>query len=1224
MRISRASWFTGIAAVLWIGIAAPAVVADRIELDLDFQGVEIEQAPGGAVIVTSPDCATFNEPGLPLIPARRAAILLPPGHAVASVRAIPSPPQAIEGSFAIAHAETPRPISDPGPFPPTLPDPAVYGSDEAYPPAHARLVTEQTAWGHRIAYFRVYPVTIQPLSGRIHWSERIRLEVETAPIAGADPFAIPNLKRDGATLERLAEWVSNPEGLDAYASARTTPPLGSRLDPDNYPYLIVTSPAMAEAYQSLALYESSRGLRARIMTIDEIEGLYPGRDSAERLRNFVIDAYNNWNTRYLMLGGDSNVIPVRNLYVDAGGTIDAFPGDCYYEALDGNWNADGDDLWGEPGEEDFIGELAAGRVTAANPNELANWMRKNSMYVEQPVLSEIQKALFMGERMDDVPTYACIYMDDVKDYCCDWGYCTSGYPNTYQKLMLCDGPGYDWTAADAIAMFNSGIPTSHHLGHANTTYGMKMSNGDVVSFTNDGVAHSFTFMSTQGCYSNNFDNTGTPALSEVFTLDDNCAVAFLGNTRYGWYCPGYDIGPSQHYDREFVDARYGDGIARVGDMNVDSKVDVVWQMDPWNRWCHYELCLIGDPAMPQWNRLMGQLSLVHSGSYVMGQGGYTVTVKAGTLPVALAQVTIYSDDLSVCVTATTNLFGQVTLDPSPTTPAPLHVKAVKNDYLPVTGTIAIDPGQQPWLEWSATLIDDDNAGGSVGDGDGSADMGETGQFRITLANIGHVPAPNSCASLSCDDPRIVIVDGTAAYGTIPALGSGVNLDDFIVRIPLDIVDLEVVRFRLGIACDGHAPWEDSFDITLHAPILSLHSWSIDDTAHGDGEGDLDPGEAVAIRVVLSNSGSDGGREITATLSCDEPMLGLGLDISGDALLPAGSTEELSPPFLATLDIRMPTESIIHFGLRATTWCGQILDAGFDLRVASLVEELLEEDSGWTVGAAGDNATQGTWVRGDPVGTWRNGQPVQPEDDHTPEGMACFVTGQGPVGGTANFSDVDGGKTTLLSPIFDLSDAIEPRLVYWRWYTNNIAQWPNEDIWQVDVSANGGATWVSLENTTASANQWVRMEFDLADYIPLTSTVRLRFVASDLGFDSLVEAAIDDLSIETLPAPGAAEEAAAWKPRFGIDRLSPNPIAGISSGGAVVEYAIPRAGLASIRLYDVRGALVHTLVEAPTDPGVHRLDWDGRDAAGRTLPAGLYFIRLQASGRSEVRKVVLLH
>jgi hypothetical protein len=354
------------------------------------------------------------------------------------------------------------------------------------------------------------------------------------------------------------------------------------------------------------------------------------------------------------------------------------------------------------------------------------------------------------------------------------------------------------------------------------------------------------------------------------------------------------------------------------------------------------------------------------------------------------------------------------------------------------------------------------------------------------------------------------------------------------------------------------------------------------------------------------------------------MLSFASDHAAHPLLPTGGAEELAPPFQAVLSINMPTESFIHFDLQTTTWCGQPFDAGFDVRVASFIEDLLEVDSGWTAGAGDDDATAGAWVRGDPIGTWREAEAVQPEDDHTPEGIACFVTGQGDPGQSANYSDVDGGKTTLLSPVFNLTTAVEPRLVYWRWYTNNLAQFPNEEVWQVDVSSDGGTSWTTLEHTTASDNQWQRVEFVLTDYIDLTAAVRLRFVASDYGYDSLVEAAIDDVSIESLPALEAADENAPWTPQSGLGRIAPNPLL-LTSGvrSVAIEFAVPKTGNVDLRIFDVSGALIRNLCASRRDAGVHQVAWDGRDTAGRPVPAGMYFIRFRTAGEADLRKVALL-
>src|SRR5262249_55871493 len=78
-----------------------------------------------------------------------------------------------------------------------------------------------------------------------------------------------------------------------------------------------------------------------------------------------------------------------------------------------------------------------------------------------------------------------------------------------------------------------------------------------------------------------------------------------------------------------------------------------------------------------------------------------------------------------------------------------------------------------------------------------------------------------------------------------------------------------------------------------------------------------------------------------------------------------------------------------------------------------VAETFETAGAWTVGAPGDDATSGLWERATPVGTI-----AAPYLDVTgAPGTQCFVTGAGVPGGAAGDADVDGGKTTLLSPVF---------------------------------------------------------------------------------------------------------------------------------------------------------------------------------------------------------------
>ncbi len=170
----------------------------------------------------------------------------------------------------------------------------------------------------------------------------------------------------------------------------------------------------------------------------------------------------------------------------------------------------------------------------------------------------------------------------------------------------------------------------------------------------------------------------------------------------------------------------------------------------------------------------------------------------------------------------------------------------------------------------------------------------------------------------------------------------------------------------------------------------------------------------------------------------------------------------------------------------------------------------EVSAGWVSGAVGDTATTGIWTRGNPIGT-----AAQPEDDHTPTpGTQCWFTGQGSAGGSIGENDIDGGATTLLTPNLDMSALSNPVVRYWRWYVNS-GNGTVDDVFRVDVS-NNGTTWVNVETLSGSqSGGWVEASFSVEDYVALSSTVRVRFVAEDTGGGSIVEAAIDDFSIDEL-------------------------------------------------------------------------------------------------------------
>ncbi|MFZ4575686.1 MAG: M36 family metallopeptidase, partial [Phycisphaerales bacterium] len=196
-----------------------------------------------------------------------------------------------------------------------------------------------------------------------------------------------------------------------------------------------------------------------------------------------------------------------------------------------------------------------------------------------------------------------------------------------------------------------------------------------------------------------------------------------------------------------------------------------------------------------------------------------------------------------------------------------------------------------------------------------------------------------------------------------------------------------------------------------------------------------------------------------------------------------------------------------------------------------VADDVESDRGWTVGP--NTATSGLWVRVNP-----NGTSAQPEDDASPFGTTCWVTGQGIAGGAAGNADVDNGATVLTSPAYDLSGTADAIVSYYRSYDNTQGGSPGTDPFYVQISTDNGATWRNAEVVGPSGPGttigWVRAEWTLSSVgATPTSQVRFRFIADDASPASLVEAAVDEFRVAVYacgPAPCAAD----WNTDGGVD------------------------------------------------------------------------------------------
>jgi hypothetical protein len=215
----------------------------------------------------------------------------------------------------------------------------------------------------------------------------------------------------------------------------------------------------------------------------------------------------------------------------------------------------------------------------------------------------------------------------------------------------------------------------------------------------------------------------------------------------------------------------------------------------------------------------------------------------------------------------------------------------------------------------------------------------------------------------------------------------------------------------------------------------------------------------------------------------------------------------------------------------------VFSAAIELPVGTktVKHDQLEEEADWTVNPDGDDdAVLGTWALGEPDFIAILGKVTQPAEDHSPgDGKLAFFTGPNK-GQTFSSNDVDGGKTTLQSPVFALGDTRDPTLVFYAWhFAENLANQAGPvpvDGAELVVSASndGGETWAELGKISGDTTEWTRESYRIRDALPVTNRMRFRFTIADTSAPGTVEAGIDDLEIidylESCPVEGQHPDA----------------------------------------------------------------------------------------------------
>ncbi|HDQ99849.1 MAG TPA: hypothetical protein ENN51_06160, partial [candidate division WOR-3 bacterium] len=944
---------------------------------------------------------------------------------------------------------------------------------------------------------------------------------------------------------------------------------------DDFEYVIVTAARFDTIFQRLADWKTQKGVPAVVRDIAWITASYPGRDDAERLRNYAKTLPDS-GARFLLLGGDVQFVPHRLAFaMVSDGNIhdreDSLPCDLYFADLDGDWDANGNNIFGEVADSvDLYPDIHVGRAPVNNIAQAQAFVNKVIEYERAPAAPDQDKVLFFAEVLwNDPYTDGGRHKDRLEAQSFADGHRVT---KKYQRLG-------NLSRTSVMAAMREGQNAMNHDGHGwidvmscGPWPYLKTVDADTITNAYRGILYSI------GCWTTAFDYT---SIGEAFVVNPNGgSVATIGHSSYGWGSPGNPgFGYSDKFDDRFWLELVNRNNNRLGAALDDARAHFVpfSRQENVYRWHQYQLNLMGCPEMPAWTALPGELTVTAPAAIPAGPARVLVTVANAGRGVRDALVCLAKDGESHS-RGRTDAAGRVWLETSPTTAGEFTLTVTARNHLPHLAEIPTGPGA--FINFAGWEVND-----SLGNDDGIANPGETVLLPVTMHNAGDSPSDPVTLVLRAEEPDVSVSDSLA---DLPALAPGESLrlaDAFRVEIPPAADDGRIIRFDLAVG-DGPV-----FEPTLLVGRPRLHAERVAWTRPP-----ALPGETRALRLAVRNPSFARAHDVLLRLAPLDSYLSL----AGPDSIRAGTVEPDSAvapadSFIISISPNCPASYLAPVELTLTSGDDEFRDT-LQLLIGDFgfADDMESGPSRWEHGGTGDRwhisdhrASSGahSWYCGDP-GTRR----------YT-DGMNAWLR-------TEPF--VAPGNCTLS---------------FWRWFS--VPNYGVDGIYVIarrasaaetlDFIGTGGALEPGLDGIWSD---WCEERYDLG-HIPAGETIRVEIsFKSDNDGDIGEGFYIDDVRVSGLSAPPVfvgGEHAPV------LMRVSARP--SLFRSRVRLDIGPVPERRAQGRIYDAGGRLVRNF-SARAEHGQASWTWDGADDAGRRLAAGSYFIRVSAGGEHALARVLL--
>ncbi len=1152
-----------------------AVLAGTIVQTFTFAPSEVSFARVNGFDV--PDLRGYistSAPGEPIIPEALFTFVVPAHATVTDVRVVAAEQVELPGTYNIHPAQVPRPLSVKEQPAFVQPDAGLYGSSQAYPGRLVRFGYTGNKGGYRVCGVEVFPLQYVPVTGKVSLYTSLTLQVSyDENTYRATPLTQAQVNW---AADELRSVVVNPADLVKFA-----PPV-RQSDPTDAQYVIITADSYISTLQPLADWHSRKGLTTVFKTVSWITSTYPGYDTQEKIRNFIIDYWTNHGTMWVLLAGAHSVIPARRGRSICSGNTGNIPADLYYMDLQWSWDGNGNRIYGEANGDtvDFYADIYLGRAPIASVANAQTFVNKVFGYEKNPNTSYIKKAYLPW-----VPLF-------------------TGYTGEAVSDSIANITPSGWTdtkaASPAPSTFQSAINTGYGVCHGaahGDDYGFYTDAGTPIYTTTQAGAQTngmdkLVIMNSMACISGNFENQSCLSV----TLQNNASggtVANMMNSRYGWGTPPV-FGPSEKLCTRFYDFFIQQDSWLIGVAHARGKdvyASLPQTQEVW-RWCFYDYNLLGDPAMPVWSDVPGTLTVNAPDSIPTGTSSLRVTVQSSGSPVANARVGVYKSG-EVCAQGRTNASGQADIIVSPLTTGWLYVTVSAQDKLPGYDSTRVYAGApMPYVVFQSHFVDDG--------GNNQLDPGETVNLYVTLKNMGNAASTNTRGTLRENSTYITLGDSTSNYGTMNA-GDTSRGDRYQVTAASGTPPGSQIQFTVHVTSD-QGSWDPTFTLTVGVPPIPGQVVMTHDTGY------------CKLSVIALGS-----------IGYDAPP---GLDLGSGFSYPKATASQL---YYASFLVGNGT------GYVADRYYGNPPSGGpnTDFRIVDSLRPVLPPAAGdehfrWVMSDASHPSPKGLRVTANSYQTALPGYDdfvalvydIKNEGSTALTGMYAGVMADFDIGSdpTTNTSAADTvRRTQSMRQASTANPTVGVKILAPRSFANLSAVDHARYVYP-DSCMTDGQKWRFLNGTIVLRNSNRNYDWSTCTSIgpfDIQPGQSYRCAFAFLGGTSLAEfqAHADSAQSWYDGNVGLLEGEGLTRPRTEVNLVcSPNPF----QRAVTISFNLPIPGRVLAQVFDVSGRTVATLANAELPAGRTQAVW-----SPAKLSSGVYLLKLQLPDGSVTEKLMLL-